>query len=340
MDAAKRFDLIRRNTAEILTEEELQKLLAAKKKPAVYLGTAITGKPHVGYFVWALKMADFLRAGFRVRLLLADLHGALDNCPWDALEKRYAYYAAVLPLLFEALGAPLKDIELVKGSSFQLSKEYMLDVLKAGSLTTVHDATKAASEVVKLGEHPKLGGILYPVMQALDEQYLDVDVQYGGIDQRKIFVFARELLPKLGYRPRVEVMTPLVPGLIGKKMSASDERSKIDLLDDEATVQKKVEGAYCEEGTVEDNGVLAFLKYVVMVLKQDHGGQLVVERPAKFGGPVSFASYDALEEAYAAKKIHPMDLKSVVAKEVNALLTPFRKRHAGLLRLAKEGYPG
>ena len=52
------------------------------------------------------------------------------------------------------------------------------------------------------------------------------------------------------------------------------------------------------------------------------------------------STYDALEEAYAAKKIHPMDLKSVVAKEVNALLTPFRKRHAGLLRLAKEGYPG
>ena len=32
-------------------------------------------------------------------------------------------------------------------------------------------------------------------------------------------------------------MTSLIPGLVGKKMSASDPKSKIDLLDDEETVQ-------------------------------------------------------------------------------------------------------
>ena len=101
-------------------------------------------------------------------------------------------------------------------------------------------AKKAGSEVVKFGDNPKLGGLIYPLMQSIDEEYLKVDIQYGGVDQRKILMFARENLPKLGYKSRIEVMTPLIPGLTSKKMSASDSKSKIDLLDDPKTVQNKI----------------------------------------------------------------------------------------------------
>jgi len=36
-------------------------------------------------------------------------------------------------------------------------------------------------------------GQLY--LQALDEEYLKVDAQFGGVDQRKIFTFAEKVLP-------------------------------------------------------------------------------------------------------------------------------------------------
>ena len=338
MDIEERMRLITRNTQEIVTPEELRKLLETKKQPAVYLGTAITGRPHVAYFLWVLKLADFLKAGFKVKVLLADLHGALDNTPWDVLEKRYKYYSNVIPLMFQSVGADVKNIEIVKGSEFQVKKDYILDVLKLSTHTSIHDATKAASEVVKFGDNPKLSGIIYPLMQALDEEYLQADVQYGGIDQRKILMYAREYLPKVGYKSRVEVMTPLIPGLIGKKMSASDPKSKIDLLDDEKSVQEKVRGAYCEEGKLEDNGVMAFLKLVIMTLKQDKKEKFVIERPAKFGGNISFSSYEELEQAFLNKKIHPLDLKNGLAKEINALLEPFRKNKVKLDKIAMEAY--
>lgn len=338
MNLQERFNLLKRNTQEIVTEEELLSLLKEKKQPIVYLGTAITGRPHIGYFVWVLKMSDFLRAGFKVKVLLADLHGALDNCPWDVLEKRYAYYAAVIPLMFTALGADVKNIELIKGSSFQLNKEYMLDLLKMATFTSVHDAQKSASEVVKFGDNPKLSGLIYPLMQSLDEQYLGVDIQYGGMDQRKILMFARESLPKLNYKPRIEVMTPLIPGLIGKKMSASEPKSKIDLLDDERSVVEKIKGAYCEEGIVEDNGVLAFLKNVVMIIKTDRREKFTIERPAKFGGNVSFSNYPEIEDAFVQKKLHPLDLKMALAKEVNELLSIFRKNEEKLEKIARQAY--
>ncbi|MFC1728495.1 tyrosine--tRNA ligase [Nanoarchaeota archaeon] len=333
-----RLSLIKRNTDEIVSEKELTELLKKKKQPSVYLGTAITGRPHVAYFLWVLKLADFLNAGCKVKLLLADLHGALDNTPWDLLNKRYEYYSIVIPAMFKAIGANIKNFEIVKGSDFQLKKEYFFDILKMSTAASVHDATKAASEVVKMGKNPKTSGLIYPIMQSLDEQYLDVDIQYGGRDQRKIMMFARENLPKLGYKARVEIMTPIIPGLIGEKMSASDEASKIDLMDDEKTVQKKLSKAFCPEGVVEENGVLSFLKYVIMVLKEDAGESFLVERPDKFGGNKSYKTYSEIEKDFVSKKLHPMDLKNSASKEINILLEPVRKAIKGKEKLIKEAY--
>lgn len=55
-----------------------------------------------------------------------------------------------------------------------------------------------------------------------------------------------------------------MPGLTGNKMSASEEESKIDLLDSAANIKKKLKKAFCEPGNVEGNGVLAFVKYVLI----------------------------------------------------------------------------
>ena len=337
MDINERIKLIKRNTEEIVTEEELKDLLKKKKKPVVYLGWSITGRTHIGYYIPVLKLADFLKAGFHVKLLLADMHGALDNTPWDVLEKRYQYYAKTIPLMFKSIGADIKNFEIVKGSDFQLSGKYFLDVLKMSSFVSMGDAKRAGSEVVKFGDNPKLSGLIYPVMQALDEEYLGVDIQYGGVDQRKIFMFARENHPKLKYKPRIEIMTPLISGLVGKKMSASDAGSKIDLLDDEKIVQRKVKGADCVAGNP-DNGVMAFLKYVIMVLKQDKCEKFVVERNEKYGGDLEYENYKKIEKDFVEKKLHPLDLKNAVAKEIVKLLEPFEKNRKELEKISREAW--
>ncbi|MGV8086385.1 MAG: tyrosine--tRNA ligase [Candidatus Woesearchaeota archaeon] len=264
MDINDKLKLIKRNTQEIITEEELVKLLSEKEHPSIYLGTSVTGRPHIGYFAWVQKLADMLKAGFKVKVLLADIHGALDNTPWELLEKRYKYYEIVIPAMIEVMGGDLENFEMVKGSDFQLGSKYMMDVLKMSTLASVRDTTKAASDVVKMGDNPKLSGLIYPILQALDEEYLDVDIQMGAVDQRKILVFAREYLPQLGYRHRTELMIPFIRGLTQEgKMSSSIKNSKIDLIDDEKTIKDKLKSAYCEEGNPE-NGVLEFAETVIM----------------------------------------------------------------------------
>ena len=37
-------------------------------------------------------------------------------------------------------------------------------------------------------KNPCMSNLMYPILQALDEEYLGVDIQFGGIDQRKIFM--------------------------------------------------------------------------------------------------------------------------------------------------------
>ena len=173
----------------------------------------------------------------------------------------------------------------------------------------------------------------------MDEHYLDVDIQFGGVDQRKIFTFAEKYLPKLGYKQRIHLMNPMVPGLTGSKMSSSVPSSKIDLLDSPELVKSKLSKAFAEEGVIENNGILAFTKYVLFRLID---GCFIVDRPDKFGGSLTYTSYKHLELDYVNKSLHPQDLKLAVAKYLNNILTPIREEFLSneyLVDLIGKAYP-
>ena len=336
MKPKERFDLITRNLQEIITEEELKDLLGKGKEISVYWGTMPTGSISVAYFFPMLKIADFLKAGLKVKILLADLHAALDGVPWELLDKRTEYYNRAIVLILKTIGVDINKLEFVKGSNTQLNGKYFEDVLRLSMTSTIRNCKKSASEVVKMTDNPLLGNLIYPIMQALDEEYLKVDIQYAGVDQRKIMVYARENLLKIGYKPRIELMSPMIRGLVGEKMSSSIESTKIDLLDSEDNVKKKINGAECTEGNP-DNGIMSLLKYLIMILKKDRKESLTIERSVKFGSNIKYSSYEEIETDFKAKKLHPLDLKNAVAKELNLLLKNFRDDKE-LLNLHKKAY--
>lgn len=331
-------ELVTRNLQEVLGEDKLKEVLK-ERELKVYWGTATTGKPHVAYFVPMSKIADFLKAGCEVTILFADLHAYLDNmkAPWELLELRTRYYEHVIKAMLQSIGVPLEKLRFVRGTEYQLSKEYTLDVYRLSSVVTQHDAKKAGAEVVKQVEHPLLSGLLYPGLQALDEEYLKVDAQFGGVDQRKIFTFAEKYLPALGYTKRVHLMNPMVPGLTGGKMSSSEEESKIDLLDSPSEVKKKLKKAFCEPGNIENNGVLSFVRHVLFPLKSE----FVVLRDEKYGGNKTYTDFDALEKDFAEQNVHPGDLKASLEKALNKLLDPIREKFNSpeLKKLSSEAYP-
>ncbi len=336
-----RYNLITRNLDEVMESELIKKILL-ERDLKIYWGTAATGRIHIGYLIPFTKLADFLDAGSEVKLLIADLHAFLDNnkTPFELLDLRTQYYSEICRETLKALGVDVSKLKFVKGSDFQLTKEYTLDMYRLSNIVTIAEAKKAGAEVVKQIENPHMAPMLYPILQSLDEQYLDVDVQFGGVDQRKIFVMAHEYLPKIGYKKRAHLMNPMLPGLTGNKMSSSDPSSKIDLLDEPDVIKKKLSKAFCPEAQVEDNGVLIFVKYAVFPYLERKEKTFDVKRPEKFGGNVSFKTYNELETAFVNKQLHPMDLKSSLAEILIELLEPVRKHFENpkLQELLKKAY--
>ncbi|KAJ3262612.1 hypothetical protein HK103_000141 [Boothiomyces macroporosus] len=340
-----KFELITRNLQEYLGGDRIKEVLA-ERDLNVYWGTATTGKPHIGYFVPMAKIADLLQAGCHVTILFADLHAYLDNmkAPWSLLKLRAKYYEAVIKAMLTSIGVPIEKLKFVFGTSFQLSEKYTLDVYRLTAITSVRDAKKAGAEVVKQVDSPLLSGLIYPLLQALDEEYLDVDCQFGGVDQRKIFTFAEKYLPVLGYKKRSHLMNAMVGGLSGSKMSSSDPDSKVDLLDSAESVANKLKKAFCEEGNIVDNPLLAFVKAVIFPVNTlgGHEYKFEVTRPEKFGGNVAYGTYDDLEKAFENKELHPGDLKAATAVALNKLLEPIRKiweESKELQKLTLEAYP-
>jgi tyrosyl-tRNA synthetase len=117
-----------------------------------------------------------------VTVLLADIHGILDNlkAPIEIVQHRVDYYRLLISAMLEAVGVSTEKLKFVVGSSYQKSPEYIMDIYKLTSLTSEHDAKKAGAEIVKQTDNAPLSGLLYPILQVLDEQYLDVDAQFGG----------------------------------------------------------------------------------------------------------------------------------------------------------------
>mgnify|MGYP001207855913 CR=1 FL=1 len=333
-DPTEQYNLITKNLQEVLNGAIIKNVLENEKRPLkIYWGTAPTGKPHCGYFVPMLKLAHFLKAGCEVKVLLADLHAFLDNmkAPLEVVNYRAKYYECVVKAILKSINVPIDKLIFVVGSSYQLTAEYTMDIFRMSNSVSQNDAKRAGADVVKQVANPLLSGLIYPLMQALDEEHLGVDAQFGGVDQRKIFVLAEENLQSIGYKKRAHLMNPMVPGLgQGGKMSASDPNSKIDILDDPKQVRKKVNSAYCAPGEIENNGLIAFIEYVIQPiqeLKAEKDGvfKLDIDRPEKYGGPISYDSIDEIKADFASGKLSPVDLKSGVAEKIIELLAPIRE---------------
>jgi tyrosyl-tRNA synthetase len=341
--------LIKEQLQEVLREDIIEDVVVKQNRPLIiYWGTATTGRPHCGYFVPMVKIAHFLRAGCTVKILLADVHGFLDNekAPIELVEKRAQYYRFVITALLKAIGVSIEKLQFVLGSEYQVGGKYSMDLLKLCTKVSEHDSRKAGAEVVKQSENPPLSGLIYPVMQALDEEYLGVDAQFGGVDQRKIFTLASEILPKLGMKVRAHLMNPMVPGLAGGKMSASDPDSKIDILETAEVVKKKVKKAFTVPKELDGNGMISFVEYVLLPVSglknEDRKGLFVVERREEEGGPLIYDNIDALKEDYLADKLTPQLLKASVTAALNELLAPIQAEFQASQEwqeIEKQAYP-
>ena len=325
MDA---YELITRNAAEVVTEDEVRTLADSPAGKRAYVGYEPSGVLHIGHMLTATKLIDLQEAGFAVTVLLADVHAYL-NDKGSFAEIRET--AERMKAQFIAYGLDADKTEFVLGSTYQLDEEYTLDLHAAELTTTVSRAKRAMAEIQR-GDHAKVSQMVYPLMQALDIAYLDVDLAVGGLDQRKVHMLARETLPDLGYDVRPALHTPIIADLetgVGK-MSSSDGVT-ISMEDSAEKLTEKINSAFCpptadpepdEDGNERENPVLQLFKYHVF----PRFSEVVVERPDKYGGNLTYAAYADLEADLESGALHPADAKGALADALDELIAPGRQR--------------
>ncbi|HHV23819.1 MAG: tyrosine--tRNA ligase [Methanosarcina sp.] len=312
-----RLELVKRNVQEIVTEGELEEILNKKEAPRAYVGYEPSGKIHMGHVLTVNKLIDLQKAGFEITVLLADLHAYLNKKGTLEEVRKIADYNR---RCFIALGLDEEKTNFVYGSEYQLGAEYMLNVLKLSRAVTLNRARRSMDEVGRAMDDPTVSQMVYPLMQAIDIVMLGVDIAVGGIDQRKIHMLARENLKSLGFETPICIHTPILLGLDGTKMASSKDNF-ISVDDTEEEIYRKFKKAYCKIGDTEENPVLALFRYHIFPRYET----VVIERPEKFGGNLSYNSYEEMEDAFVAESVHPLDLKNSAAKYINEILSPVRE---------------
>ena len=314
MNINEKIELVKRNTVEIIGEDKVKDFM---KKGVVYCGYECSGEIHLGHLVTILKLLDLQKAGIKVKILLADYHTSLNQKgDWDFVNKQLKSWEKG----FKFVGL---KAEIVKGTSFQRKLAYFDDILKMALDVTINRGVRAMQQVARDIENAKISQVIYPLMQIEDVKALKVNFVVSGTDQRKIYMLGKDVGHKIGLQDAVYLYTPIIPSLKGAegKMSSSVKESFISIRDKKEEIKKKIRGAYCKVGDINNNPILAITRLVVFPKFE----KVTIKRDKKFGEDLIFEDYEDLEKAFESGKLHALDLKDSVADYLEEIIAPIRK---------------
>ena len=221
--------LLKRGVSEIISEEELLKLLSSGKKLRLKEGFDPSSTDiHMGHMVGLRKLRQFQELGHQVVLIVGDWtaqigdpSGASITRPMLTAEKVKTNAETYMKQFFRVVDREKTE---VRWQSEWFGKFSLADVIKLTSKFTVAQflAREDFNNRFKAGKPIAITELLYPLLQAYDSVAVQSDVEFGGQDQKFNFLVGRELQTILGQHPQQCFMTALLVGTDGvHKMSKS-----------------------------------------------------------------------------------------------------------------------
>lgn len=342
MDIDSKIELVKKGTvSEILTDADLKSLFEINNHPKHYIGFEISGLVHIATgLLTTLKIKDLVAAGVKPTIFLADYHAWINGKMHGDLELIQKIAKGYFKECFNSLGL---EVDFVMGSDLyeEVGSAYWADVMRITNNTTRDRMLRCTTAMGRKETDKALPSstMMYPAMQVADMWAMGIDIAHAGMDQRKIHVLARELADKMKKPKPVALHMKLLPGLrsskrmdvvskeeedIENKMSKSNPDSAIFIHDSQEEIIRKMKKAHCPEKVVEENPIIDYAQAFVL---RDRA--LQIERPEKFGGNVEYATLEELKKDFSAGKLHPMDLKTAVGRELIEMLEPARKYFEG-----------
>jgi tryptophanyl-tRNA synthetase len=287
-------------------------------KPRVVSGMRPTGKLHLGHLVGALRNWTALQDAYDCYYFVAD---------WHALTSEYANTEHITANAIDnaadwiAAGVDPDRSTLFIQSLVPEHAELFLLLQMVVPIPWLERVPtyKEQQEELKEKDLSTLGFLGYPLLQTADVAMYDARFVPVGEDQVAHLELSREAIRRFRQfygdvlvEPQpLLTSVPRLPGLDNRKMSKSYGNA-IDLTDDEETVTKKVRQMYTDPkriradipGTVEGNPV--FMYHDVFNPDSDE--------------------VEDLKTRYRAGKVGDVEVKTKLARAMNAALAPMRER--------------
>ena len=282
-----------------------------------------TGKLHLGHLVGALDNWASLQQTYECFYFVAD---------WHALTSDYADTSEIVPSAYDmaadwiAAGIDPARSTLFVQSLVPEHAELFLLLSMTVPIPWLERVPTYKEQMEQLAERDlsTLGFLGYPLLQTADIIIYNANYVPVGEDQVPHLELSREIVRRfhnfygeLFVEPQ-PLLTPIprLPGLDNRKMSKSYGNT-INLSDDTETVRKKVMQMYTDPkriradvpGTVEGNPVFIY-----------HDA---------FNPDA--AEVDDLKTRYRAGKVGDVEVKTKLAKALDARLQPMRERRAEVL---------
>ncbi len=295
-------DLIRRGTAEIISEEELlRRLERAEKKgqPLIVKLGCDPSRPdlHIGHAVVLRKLRHFQDLGHQSVLvvgdftaLIGDPSGRNKTRPHITPEEVDEYAETYIEQAGHILD--LDTLKIVRNGDW-LGAMNFHDVIKLASHYTVarmlerDDFEKRYRSEVPISIHE----FLYPLAQAMDSVELEVDIELGGTDQKFNLLVGRDLQRDYDQPPQIVITTPLLEGTDGVRKMSKTYDNYIGITDEPSEIYGRT-----------------------MSISDD-----LIHRYFEFATDVDASVLKEVETQLDDSDVNPRDLKRCLAREIVAL---------------------
>ncbi len=216
-------------STEIISVDELKDLLVLKKDISIKIGFDPTSSDlHLGHLVLILKLSRLQKLGCKIYIIVGDCTAMIGDPsgrnvtrPYLSLEQISFNYKTYIDQIFKFLDPKLTSVYF-NSSWYEFFCIY--NYIKLLSFSTVSRMLERVDFKLRFNSNINIciNEFMYPLLQAYDSVFLNVDIEFGGIDQKFNFLLGRELQKKFFQRSQICVMMPLLLGLDGKtKMSKS-----------------------------------------------------------------------------------------------------------------------
>lgn len=290
-------EIIKRGTAEIISEEELLAKLkksAEKNEPLrIKAGFDPTAPDlHLGHCVLLKKLREFQNLGHMVMFLIGDFTAMIGD-PSGRSETRPPLTEAQVKENSETYERQVFKIldrektEVVFNSTW-LGSMSAADLIKLSALENVARMLERDDfeKRYKSGVSISINEFLYPLIQAYDSAQMKADVEFGGTDQKFNILLGRDVQRHYNQQPQIAILLPILEGLDGVRKMSKSLNNYI---------------------AVEDNATDIFGK--VMSVSDDLMWRYY-----------ELLTYRADDEINQLKSGHPMDAKKALAYEITAWL--------------------